>query len=495
MKRRNPITGFFLGIREFVAPRLKAGRVPFGRVVIGIQLLLALIFVGYTMSKMSVRMPFVSGEAYTIEVVFSDAQGLDEADGPGAAVAGSPVGRVTDVREENGRAIATLTLDGDMRGKIFSDASARVRPASALQNLLVNIDAGENTDEPLPDGARIEAGRTSGFVALDDLTSLLDADTQAMTQILIREAAVGLKDREPELRRSLAELGDLAETTTPIAEALADRRRLLRETVDHVDVVFTTLADRKSALAEGLDKVSQTLDVTARREVQLAEATRLLGGVLAETRKAIDATGRVARPLGPALSELTPVVDRLPDAGQSLIDVQATADGFLTETDALTKEAGKPVKLLVKGTQALRGKAIGLLDEVENLRVQSKLADTYKEGIPQFVDLWSGGLSVNDSGGVYAQIDNVAFEPARPENLGFPAAAARHRGKRPSQLNTALAKALDESCRSGSEGACLLRFNLPYLPTVSGTHGEVGPIAPGPGVEPLTSGAEKGGRG
>ena len=95
------------------------------------------------------------------------------------------------------------------------------------------------------------------------MTGLLNADTQAQTQILISEAAIALEDREPELRRILAELGDLTDSATPIAEALADRRRLLIKLTDNMDELFTTLGQRGAQLANAIDAGSHTLAVTA----------------------------------------------------------------------------------------------------------------------------------------------------------------------------------------------------------------------------------------
>jgi ABC-type transporter Mla subunit MlaD len=100
---------------RFVDPPLKAGQVPLGRLAIVVQIVVALAFIGYTLSKKSIRLPFAS-EAYQVQVIFPDAKGLDRLDEPAAAVAGTPVGRVTHVEYTDGRALATLTLDGEMEG-------------------------------------------------------------------------------------------------------------------------------------------------------------------------------------------------------------------------------------------------------------------------------------------------------------------------------------------------------------------------------------------
>jgi len=285
----------------FINPKRTAGRIPLGRTAIAIQIVGAAIFLGYTLAKKDIRVPF-SSEPYTVEVRFPDAKGLDAADEPSAAVAGSPVGRVTDVRYESGFAVATLELDAEIRGKLFADAEAAIRPASALQNLLVNVDPGTPAAGELPDGEPIPPERTDTFVSVDELTSVFDADTQAYTQILITEAERALRGRDGELSVALKELGRLTDTAQPVARALAERRRLLASLVGNLDETFSTVALRGRQLGQAVDAGSRTLAITANREVELAEATRLLGPLVAEVRRSLAATSGVTVPLAPARS-------------------------------------------------------------------------------------------------------------------------------------------------------------------------------------------------
>ena len=112
-------------------------------------------------------------------------------------------------------------------GKIFADASAELRPASAIQNLIVNIDPGTPARGPLPDRRADPTGRTSAFVSIDELTGVLDADTRAYAQILVGEAERGLHGRGGDLSAALAQLADLTDEARPISRSLATRRRLL----------------------------------------------------------------------------------------------------------------------------------------------------------------------------------------------------------------------------------------------------------------------------
>ncbi len=262
------------GLKEFVDPQLKAGRIPLARTVVVLQLIAALVFVGYTLIKKEIQLPF-SSEPYLVDVALPDGAGLDPGKEPTASVAGASAGRVIGVRQEGGQAIATLRLDPELQGKIFADATASLRPLNVLQVLVVNIDPGDPASGPLAEGQEIASDRTDVFVPIDELTSVLDADTQAQVRILIREAASALQGREPELRKVLVKLADLSDTATPLARALDERRLLLANLVDQLDVLASTLGERGEQLVRTIDAGNETLAVTADRRAADGLATGL----------------------------------------------------------------------------------------------------------------------------------------------------------------------------------------------------------------------------
>lgn len=457
------IARFFWG---FVNPKRTAGRVPLGRLTILLQLIAALVFVGYTMSKKSLPLPW-SADPYEIEVVFPDARGLDRLDDPGAAVAGTPLGRVTEVHYEEGRAVATLTLESEVRGKVFNDATATIRPGSAIQNLVVNVDPGTPKAGELKDGGRIEASNTDAFVAIDDLTSVLDADTRAYVQIVVSEAQRALEGRESELRGGLKQLGELTETAAPVAQALRTRRALLTRLVGNLDTVTNTLGARQAQLAETIDAGNRTLELTAGREGELAQLTQELGPTLADAQSALAAVNRLTEPLEPALGQLVPTAPALASgfaATRKLIPRTATLTGTFK---GLIDDGTHPLDLLVEGTAGLRERLAGQVPVAEDLTALAKRLDRYKGGMAQLADTLSGALSVNDNGGTYGQVDVLQIEDPKPENFGLPLRAAQSSGGEPSRLDELLAKALTKTCLKGSAEACYMRSNAPGLPPPS----------------------------
>lgn len=449
-------------IRRFIHPHRTAGQIPYGRFVICLQIVAALAFLGYTLTKKSIRLPG-SSAPYTVEVEFTDAKGLDRVDEPGAAVAGALVGRVIGTRYEDGKAVATLSLEPDVRGKLFADASAELRPASAIQNLIVNIDPGDPSAGPLPDGEPIPSGRTTAFVAIDELTSVLDADTRAYTQILIGELEGGLAERAGDLRGALRRLAAVTDDAGPIARSLATRRALLTRLVDDLDEVTGTLADRSVELGNAVAAGSDTLAVTASRERELAAATRLLGPVLEEANRSLDAGADLADILVPALDRLVPSAGGLGEASAKLRGLLPLATQLVGQFDELTKRGAEPTQLMLQGTRGLTAKVEGLIPTAVDLVRLARIMDDYRKGGAQLADTLSGATSVNDNGGAYGQVSVLEIEDLKPENFGLPESAARSRDGRPSELQRKLAEALELACKRNA-AACVARFEVPGLP-------------------------------
>ena len=465
---------FVRGAWRFIDPDLKVGRIPWGRTVLVLELIAAMIFLGYTLVKKDTVFPWQESPYY-VDVILPDAKGLYPKKEPAAGVAGAFAGKVERVVVENGQARVTLRLDPDLRGKIFNDATAEVRPTSVLQTLIVNVLPGNPSTGALDEGKAIPPENTTAFVHIDELTSVLDADTQAQIQILITEAARAFTGREPELRKILVELGRLTDGATPVAEALADRRVLLSRLVGNLDRLFTTLRTRGTQLASAIDLGSKTLSVTSAREPELTSAIRGLAPTVSELERALGASRGLAQPLTSALDELVPVADEVGPLAEGLRGLAPQASDFLELADDLARTGSEPVALFAEGVKGqaarVRRDQIPALEELVHL---VDLIDKYKTGIVQFAESWSSALSANRRAGPYTQFAIVNAE-ILPEGLGLTRAATKSEAGESSKLALLLAEALELTCED-NPAACLIRFNTPGLPSepVTAGHGEDG---------------------
>lgn len=455
-RRRPAILDWIL---ELVNPRRKDRAVPLGRVAIVSVAIAALVFAFYSLLQDRVRLPLVSNP-YTIELELPYAAGLDAENEPGIGVAGTLQGKIVDVRYEDGKGIATAELDSSARGKVFRDAQIDVRPLNIVNVLVVNILPGDPEVGPLPDGGRIPGKNTLLSIASDKVLGVLDADTRAYAKILLGETATALDGRGGELGRALEELGPLTDSTTEVADALADRRRLVSKLTAELDTVFSTLGRRREQLASVVDSGSAVVDVTSSRETELAASLRRLPAVLSETRGALRETTSLAGPLGEAADELRPVAGELAPALRQGRELLPTVDDLLADVDSLVERGMDPVESLDIVSRRLEP---AIAEATPDLREIKPLLDTlikFGPGVEQFSDLASGLLSTNNVNGPTARVLNVAVEPPRPENLGFGGAA---RGSR-SKLERKLALALDLTCAKVNPLACLTRFQTPGLP-------------------------------
>ena len=286
-----------------------------------------------------------------------------------------------------------------------------------LQVLIVNINPGNPATGALPDDQAITADRTDAFVGIDELTGVLDADTQAQVQVLITEAARALKGREPELRAILDKVGDITGTAKPVAAALRERRELITKLVGNLDTVFTTLGQRGSQLGEVLSAGNQVLTVTSERETELAQATRELAPTVLQAQQALAAGRKLAVPVNYTLDRLLPVADQLQPAADKTLDLIPQADAFLDLGQSLVDDSSRPIKLFEQGTRGLAGRVDrDLTPAVAKFRETIDALDKYKGGIAQTADLWSGAFSSVGNGGSFTQVyfGNSEITPGGP---------------------------------------------------------------------------------
>lgn len=451
-------------LRHFLHPRGTAGHLPFGRAIILMQVVAALIAVAYMLGKDRVGMPLVSDKPYEVRVAFRDAQGLDEKDQPPAMVAGADFGRVVEVKRQGGMAIARIELGHEVRGRIFADATAQLRPVSSLQNLALNIDPGSPQAGPLPDDRPIPVERVRGYVNTDRVLDVLDADTRAYVQLLLGEAARGLRDRPGELRRAVAQLGSVSDSSAVVADALADRRKLLSRLVAELDTIFATTAERDGQLAEVVDTGSRALRVSADREQDLADTFRQLPPTLRQARRALAGVQRLATDLDPALSTLRPTARRLPEGMRALREFVPTGLQLMRDLQALAKDGRAPVRSLRSMAQQLGPAATSLRPAVERLGPILRPIDENRRGIGPLVDNWSGILSTNDVNTTRFRGIHFGYDELRPEHFGMPRSAARDGKGGHSELELKLARALELFCARVNPVACITRFRVPDLP-------------------------------
>jgi phospholipid/cholesterol/gamma-HCH transport system substrate-binding protein len=465
-------------LSELLIPSRRGRGVPLGRLAIGSLLVFVVLFVIFTLSSMGVQLPFVS-HPYVLNAWFTDAAGLDASNGPQVSVAGVPEGQVKGVRYAAGRAFVTMSMSSDARGKVFRDASVRVRPFNGANFLQVDISPGHPSAGSLPAGATIDAARTSIPVATDQVFGVLDADTRAYLQILTAEAAVSLHGGGGALADALHRLAPLSGEARQIGAMLAQRTRLIAQLVGQSNAIFGTLGARRAELAQVVTTASQILSVTGARSPEIAQTTRQLPAVLAQGEATSAAISSVAPNVELALTRLAPAARAFGTGLRTTLRATPALNQFLEAMRSLSRDTLTPSGQLLALSAHLGDGVDAAIVGYENLTQIVRTLIAHEKPIRQFIDAISGEFSTQDAYGVLGRVKFLGIQTPTAEDLGLaPAAVSQASGTGGhSELELMLGKVLDQSCRrSGNPVTCLLAVATPGVPgsLVSRANGLIG---------------------
>jgi virulence factor Mce-like protein len=449
-------------LRELLAPKRTARAIPFGRLAIASMFAFVVLFVAFTLHSMGVELPFVD-HPYVIHAWFNDAAGLDPSNGPQVSVAGVPEGEVTGVQYKDGRAFVTIDLGADAKGKVFNDASVRVRPFNAANFLEVDIVPGDPATGALAANGTIDASRSSIPVATDQVLDVLNADTRAYLQILTEQAAVALHGTGGELGRALQQLAPLSTEARQIGAALAERDHLISELVGESDAIFRTLGRRHAELASIVGASTKLLSVTGARTKEIELATRQLPSVLAQGQATSGAIASVAPDVEQALAKLTPAAAAFTTGLGAARRAIPGLYRFLDAARSLTENTLTPSHEL----EALAGGlATGIAPAIVGYQDLQQIIQTlvdHEQPISHFSDAISGVLSTQDAYGPVGRLKFIGIEAPRAEDLGLSAKAAVPGKSGYSQLQTMVGTALDGLCHRDPI-TCVIAAATPGVP-------------------------------
>ncbi|WP_354698541.1 hypothetical protein DSM112329_04224 [Paraconexibacter sp. AEG42_29] len=285
---------------------------------------------------------------------------------------GVAVGDITKVEREDGRPVLTVKLRSDV-GPIYRNATAELRPNTALQDMYLNVtdrgseDAGEaSTKSPVP------VSQTTTGVSINDVLSVFRASARTRLGTLLDQLGNGLDDRGARLRSALAELAPTLRTVGRISDQLDARRPLVRRLVRNTSVLTGELADQQGALSTLVEQGSSALGALKDSSGDLAATLDELPPTIAAADSSFAAVRGVLGDVDTAVTRLTPVAGHLPDA---LDDVRALADAADPAVTALRD----PVKRLVPLSRALRPVSNSLATSVRGLRPQVADIDKFTD--------------------------------------------------------------------------------------------------------------------
>lgn len=239
-----------------------------GRRIVGFSS--ALMLVAVTLLAFRLATAPTSG-SYEVEAVLARA-GAGLGPGSDVKVRGAAVGEVTDLRYEDGRAIATLLMDPEPR--LPADVELVVTAKTLLGEKQIELsfdDAAFGNPPYLEAGAQLRAARepTEFQEVLDELGNVLDAIDPNDLAIVVAALAeqAGTEDTIIANLEVGAELADFAERTAPdvidrlrsfgnVADDLAQAVPALTEVNRRIRPATRLLVERTADIDDGLARLS-----------------------------------------------------------------------------------------------------------------------------------------------------------------------------------------------------------------------------------------------
>jgi phospholipid/cholesterol/gamma-HCH transport system substrate-binding protein len=300
--------------------------------VLGLMVLAAGVAV-YILSQQGFRFPLVEATPKHISIQLSDAQAVEPGQGQTVRVAGIDVGRISGVKLENGIANVDVELDHTYDNLIREDATALLRPKTALKDMFIEVSPG--TGRVVPEGGHISAANTLPDVDLDEILGSLDSDTRPYLKLLVSGGGQGLRGRGEDLREVFRRLEPIHRDLARVMRATAARRVALKRLINRYGLLTTELGRHPDDLRRLVTASRSVFDTLAGQEQNISTAVARLPGSLNATSRAFAEVRDFAPLLQSTLESLREPIRKLPATNAALTP-------FLSDTTPVLRDQIRP---------------------------------------------------------------------------------------------------------------------------------------------------------
>ncbi len=294
---------------------------------------LALAVAVYILSQQDLRFPLVEASPKHIEIELANAQAVQPGQGQTVRVAGVEVGRIADVKVEDGVAVVGLDIEPEYKTLIREDATALLRPKTALKDMFVEVDPGNG--KVVPDGGRIAVANSLPDINPDEIYSALDADTRPYLKLLVAGAGKGLKNRGDDLREVFRRFEPIHRDLARVTRATAHRRHELKHLIHDYGLLMTEVGSHPQDLRRLVTASRSVFDALANEDTQISESVARLPGSLRASERALANVRAFAPVLRSSLESLRPAIRELPETN-------AAVTPFLRETEPVIRTQIRP---------------------------------------------------------------------------------------------------------------------------------------------------------
>jgi phospholipid/cholesterol/gamma-HCH transport system substrate-binding protein len=329
-----------------------------------VLLLMAIGVSGYIIANQDSRprIPFIESKPFTLKAAFSTAQAVTPGQGQSVRVAGVQVGKIIEVKLENGVGIVTMELEPQFKKKldVRSDATALLRPRTGLKDMFIELDPGGNGTK-LNDGDTIPVQNTAPDINPDEVLSALDTDTRSYLQLLINGAGKGLRGHGNDLNQTFKALAPTNRDLARVSSAIAERKVELRKLIHNYGDLTNTLADADGSIQRLVNASDAVFRAFASQDTNISLAVSKFPATLRQTQATLTKVDAFSRIAGPTFQALRAPFRQLDVANHAVIP-------FVKEAEPITRTKIRPfVQVARPYVRDLRPAAIDLAKATPDL--------------------------------------------------------------------------------------------------------------------------------
>jgi phospholipid/cholesterol/gamma-HCH transport system substrate-binding protein len=326
----------------------------FGLAVLGLAVAV------YILSQQDFRFPLVEAKPKQIAIELPNAQAVQPGQGQTVRVAGVEVGRIADVKLDDGIAVVKLDIKPEYEDLIRRDATVLLRPKTALKDMFLEVNPG--TGKPVPEGGRIQVANSLPDIDPDEVYAALDADTRPYLKLLVAGAGKGLRGRGDDLREVFRRFEPIHRDLARVTKASAKRRGALKTLIHDYGLLMTELGKHPQDLRRLVTASRSVFDALANEDTAISASVAQLPASLRASERALGEVQKFAPVLQSSLQSLREPIRKLPATNEAVIP-------FLRETEPVIRTQIRPfVRAAQPWTDDLRLAARGTSKAMPDLR-------------------------------------------------------------------------------------------------------------------------------
>lgn len=279
--------------------------------IAGIVMMLG-IFVNQKASLPS-WLPLVGEEFEHISAQFSTAQAVTPGQGQAVDVAGIQIGKVTSVDLEDGHAVVGMDIEPKYMKLIHPDASFLLRPKTNLNDMVVEIEPG-NEKGHVEDGAEFTLAQTEPNTNLDAFLATLDADTRQYIQLLVAGGAQGIGGRGKQVSNAFRRFQPFVHYTAKLNKAVAGRRVALARVIHDFGELTTELGRHDAEIKRFVTSSKDALGNFANQQESVQAAFEEFPSSLQAAKAGLASSNHFSQVAYPTLIKLIPQAQALTPA-------------------------------------------------------------------------------------------------------------------------------------------------------------------------------------